>query len=187
MADSDPIENGTNGHDDLPKAIVLASETLRGDVRDEILREFKAMAKPWAQMNEKEQERVIHRSADIADNLVMGALRLTAHKGNPHVVVQVSQFTVKDDVKVTLSVAAILDNIVKLASAGAHAVLVLADPKQFSGEKKKPETDVVGDLAMPKQPEAQGDLVVAAENAANLAKLEKTLKANNAAAEAAAH
>jgi hypothetical protein len=148
------MENETNGTaDNRFDTLILASETLRGDVRDEVLREFKGLQKPWAQMNESEQERLIHRAQDIAYRLVKASVEIVAHGGVAHLTSRVEQFTVKPDgIKITLTVGATTENMITLAKNCGPCVLALVDPSKYTGERKKAEPEVVGDLAMPKEP-----------------------------------
>jgi hypothetical protein len=64
-----------------PSAVEISAETLVGDIRDAVLTEFKQMPKPWVMMSEDEQERVIHRSREIADTIVHRAVSLIAEQG----------------------------------------------------------------------------------------------------------
>jgi len=153
-----------------------AVETLYGDVRDEILREFKLMQKPWQQMNEDEQGQLIHRADHLADMLVRRAVDLVAERGLPALPIKVGKFTVDgSDIKGTFECYADDDALLRMRHlAGARAMFVLASPDAYSGERKEAEPDVVGDLAMPKD----------AENEANLQALERTMTRNNAEASA---
>lgn len=131
----------------------LAAETLRGDIRDAILREFKLMPKPWHAMNEQEQERVIWRARDIADQLVRQAVDIVASKGLPALPIQVGKFTVDGSaIKGAYECYADDESLLRIRHiAGARAMFVLASPDAYRGEEKVAEPDVVGDLAMPKE------------------------------------
>ena len=133
----------------------FVAETLRGDVRDAVLREFKAMEKPWAQMNEKEQERLIHRAVDIAHSLTNSAIRVAAHRGFAYLVAGVKQFTVTDEIKTVVTCSATVENITKLAKHAGEMVCVLISPTVFFGEREKATPDVVGELKLPKGKQPQ--------------------------------
>lgn len=66
--------------DRSPDAIAFdaRTRTLRGDIRDLILREYKAMSRPWQQMTESEQARLIHRANDIAGTVVRRSVDIVA-------------------------------------------------------------------------------------------------------------
>lgn len=132
---------------------IIDSETLRGDIRDEVLREFKHLPKPWQAMNEEEQQRIINRAADIADTLVRRAVDLVAARGLPALPIEVGKFTVDGSaVKGTFECYADDESLLRIRHlANMRAMFVLASPDAFNGEQKPAETEVVGDLAIPKE------------------------------------
>lgn len=134
------------------KAIELATTTLRGDIRDKILTEFKAIPKSWQTSNEQEQSRLISRAKDIADTLVRRAIDIIAAKGLPALPITVGKITIDGgECKGAFECYAGDDELLRIRHLqGARAMFVLASPDAFNGEQKKPQTDVVGDLAMPK-------------------------------------
>lgn len=133
----------------------LNDETLRGDVRDEILREFKHMPKPWQQMTEDEQQRLIDRASDIADALVRKAVDLVAGRGLPSLPIEVGKITIDGAAcKGTFECFTDDESLLRIRHLqGSRAVFVLATIDAFKGEQTKPEPEVVGDLAMPKDGE----------------------------------
>jgi hypothetical protein len=160
------------------KAIELATTTLRGDIRDKILSEFKAIPKSWQTSNEQEQSRLINRAKDIADTLVRNAIDIIAAKGLPALPITVGKITIDGgECKGSFECYAGDDELLRIRHLqGARAMFVLASPDAFNGEQKAQETDVVGDLAMPKGEEYRADEV-------NLSKVGKG-KSNGAAAHA---
>lgn len=149
--------NGNGKHEDAITAKAGAQiETLKGDIRDEILREFKAMAKPWAKMTETEQERVIHRAGDISGKLVMQACNAIASRGFKYFDVTLGKITVDKGIECKFTLPYSADGIAGLCQRKGDSVMLVArDAAAFFGEKKKAETDVVGDLAIPKDKEAR--------------------------------
>lgn len=142
----------------------FTTDTLRGDIRDAVLSEFKLMPKPWQQMNEDEQERMITRATDIAQKVVAGAVDLIAARGLPAMPISVAKFTVDgSEIKGTYTAFADDENLLRIRHlAEQRAMFVMASPDAYFGERKPAETEVVGDLAMPKgerQDEAQLDMV----------------------------
>lgn len=150
MARKPKNTNGATEFEDETEVPEFVAETLSGDIRDAVLREFKALEKPWQQMNEKEQERVIHRARDIGENLTRQAIRAVAERGFQHLIVAVKQFTVTDEIKTQVVCAATVDNITKLAAHSGEGVFVLVSPKLYFGEREKATPDVVGDLKLPR-------------------------------------
>lgn len=131
----------------------ISDETLRGDIRDEVLREFKHMPKPWQAMNEDEQQRIIDRATTIADSLVRLAVDLVASRGLPALPIEVGKITIEGAAcKGAFECYADDDNLLRIRHLqGSRAMFVLASPDAFKGEKAKAETEVVGDLALPKE------------------------------------
>lgn len=146
-----------NGHDE--DRLLVQAETLRGDIRDVLLTEFKLRPKAWEAMNENEQESVINRIENITRDLVRRAVDIVAHEGHPYLVGKVNKFTVKagpEGLKIEFGAAGLADNIVKLVQhSGDGAVLVLISPAKYQGQRKPAEPDVIGDLGIPRPDEAQ--------------------------------
>jgi hypothetical protein len=131
------------------------TETLRGDVRDVVLSEFKLMAKPWQAMNEEEQDRVIRRAEDIADRLVRDAVDLIAARGLPAIPIEIGKMTM-DGAEIEGKFKCYADDETLLRARhlqNSRAMFVLASPDAFNGEQKSAETEVVGDLGIPKGPD----------------------------------
>ena len=161
---SDETEEATPSIAD--KAIKLATDTLRGDIRDKILSEFKTMPKSWQAANEGEQQRMISRAKDIADTLVRRAIDIIAAKGLPSLAITVGKVTIeKSECKGTFECYADDESLLRIRHLqGSRAMFVLASPDAFNSEQKKPETDVVGDLAMPKgEPDERPDEALLAQ------------------------
>lgn len=133
----------------------IDTDTLRGDIRDAVLTELKQAEKSWRLMNEDEQERVITRAADIADTLVRRAVDLVAARGLDCLAITVGKFQVDaGSIKGTFEAYADDNSLLAIRHlADKRAMFVLADPQAYFGEKKPAEPEVIGDLAMPKQPD----------------------------------
>lgn len=129
----------------------LQIETLRGDIRDLILAEFKGMPKPWEKMAEHEQERMIHRASDIAGRLVRDGLDIVASRGFDHYAVELGEFTIGEGIKGKFQAAFDPELVGSLCSRRSSTIMLIAlDAKDFAGEREKAKPDNVGDLAMPK-------------------------------------
>lgn len=141
------------------KAIDLATTTLRGDIRDKILTEFKAIPKSWQTSTEDEQQRLIRVANDIAGTLVRNAIDIVAAKGLPSLPITVGKMTIeKSECKGTFECYADDESLLRIRHLqGARAMFVLASPDAFNGEQKAQETDVVGDLSLPKGEEGRAD------------------------------
>jgi hypothetical protein len=144
---------------DQDETIELATDTLRGDIRDKILSEFKTIPKSWQTSSEDEQSRLIHRAQDVANTLVRAAIDIVAAKGLPSLPITVGKMTIeKSECKGTFECYADDESLLRIRHLqGARAMFVLASPDAFNGEKKPQETSNVGDLAMPKGDEPRAD------------------------------
>lgn len=135
------------------QATNIETDTLRGDVRDAVLTEFKQVPKPWQQMTEDEQDRLIHRANDIAGTVVRRAVDLVAARGLPALAIEVGKITIDGgDCKGAFECYADDENLLRIRHLqGKRAMFVMASPDQYFGESKPAEPDNVGDLAMPKE------------------------------------
>lgn len=140
-----------NGNGKAPTTPTIDTETLRGDIRDILLIEFRQMPKPWQQMAEREQQEYIDRATKVADSLVRQAVDLIAARGLNSLAITVGKFTceasaIKGNYEAYASDEALL-SIRHLCDR--RAMFVLADPSEYLGEKAPAKPDNVGDLAMP--------------------------------------
>lgn len=150
--------------DNTEKTIELATTTLRGDIRDKILSEFKAIPKSWQTSTEDEQQRLIRVANDVAGTLVRRAIDIVAAKGLPALPITVGKMTIeKSECKGTFECYADDESLLRIRHLqGARAMFVLASPDAFNGEEKAPEPSNVGDLAMPKGDERADEANLAA-------------------------
>lgn len=128
-----------------PKATAreIRMETLAGDTRDVMLTHFRGMHLPWGHMNEQEQTDKIEALEKCARELVRRAVYMVAASDMPVLHVQLGKWTVdKGMIKREFTLAAILDNIRRMSEYGAiSALLVLADPAVYMGEREAARAD----------------------------------------------
>lgn len=141
--------------DDVEIQFDARTRTLRGDVRDLVLREFKTMQKAWPQMTESEQSRLIQRASDIAGTVVRRCVDLVAEDGLPSLPVTVGKLTLEGGaIKGTYECFADDENLLSIRRLQSkRAMFVLADPDEYFGQRGKAEPDNVGDLGIPRQKE----------------------------------
>lgn len=137
----------------------LATETLRGDIRDAVLAEFKHVDKPWQKMTEDEQQRLINRATDIGDRLVRDAVDLIAARDLPSLPIEVGKITVEgSECKGTFECYADDENLLRIRHLqGSRAMFVLASPSAYQGEQAPAVPENVGSLAIP-SPDAKAVL-----------------------------
>lgn len=121
--------------------IELNAETLTGDIRDWLIGHFRDMQKPWAQMSESEQYDKIEAADRAARQLVTKTVNTLASENFDTVHVQVGKFTVKEgQIKAEFTAAATDQYLLSIRHAG-RAVLVLADPNAYHGERQEARPD----------------------------------------------
>ncbi len=136
--------------------IEMSVETLTGDLRDWLLGHLRNMPKPWQQLSEAEQKDRIYAAESAARDFVRKGVNLIAAHGHDKVTVDVGKFTVKDgSIKAEFVAAATDDNLLLIRHAG-RAVLVLADPEVFTGERAPAAADP-DEPELPIEEEDEGD------------------------------
>lgn len=116
--------------------------TLAGDIRDVILTHFRSIKVPWAMLNEQEQRDKINAIDNFGRDVARRAVHMVAASDMPTVHVMVGKWTVGEQIELKVSSAALLANITRLAEHGqTAAVLVLADPGAYMGEREKQQAD----------------------------------------------
>lgn len=121
---------------------IAEAETLSGDIRDALLTHVRSIKVPWTMLSEDEQQDTIDAISNTALHAVRKISATIAQRGFPHLVVGVGKWTVKDGIKLEVQAASLVDNIHKLAEHGnAAAILVLADPAEYIGERAPVKAD----------------------------------------------
>jgi len=117
-------------------------ETLTGDIRDVLLTHVRGMEKPWSMHSEDEQREKVYAMTEAAGSLVRRAVQTIAHRGFPHITVNLGKFTVDKGVKIEVGAAHTVENIEKLAVHGkGMAVMVLCEASAFFGEQQPAAVD----------------------------------------------
>lgn len=144
----------SNGHDQSADALLVSTDTLRGDLRDAVLDRLRAMPKPWTVMSEQEQREMIEGVERVSRHLVTQAVQLIASNGHPHMQAVLERMVAKDGLQITLKASRhdplrhdVFDAL------GGPAMIVLASSEQYLGERgpAKPDPD------QPPLPEIDGD------------------------------
>jgi hypothetical protein len=128
-------------YQDLP-VIELASDTLRGDVRDAFLSWFKATPKPWGEMSESEQRSFADTADRAARSLVKQACRLIAGNERKVIVANLVEYREKDGVEAKLKLPSTGEVVAALHEACGREVLIIASgEEEVSGEAGPAEID----------------------------------------------
>jgi hypothetical protein len=130
----------------------LQVATLKGDIRDRILRLVRQLPEHWQKMSGDAQQDVISNLERTAEDLVDQVVDLVSSRGADHQLVTLGKIAVDKgviDCKFTAPYSN--ETMAALCSKrGQEVVLVARDADQFKGERAKAEPDNIGDLAIPR-------------------------------------
>lgn len=126
--------------------------TLRGDIRDAILRMVRELPDHWRKMTGGAQDDVIARIETLAAALVDQTVEIVASRGCDSQIVRLGKITVdKGAIKCEFTAPYSNESMNALCSRQTQEVaLVARDAEQFKGERAKAESDNIGDLAIPR-------------------------------------
>lgn len=130
----------TNTPDDI---IDLAAETMKGDLLNALLDEFKAARDVWPKLSQIDQEAIIFRFERRVGAGIREAVRMIAGDSRPVITAKLDQLTAKDGIKAVLSLSQHDANRHELLDAVGKVVLVVvadAEPYQ-GGDTPKAEPD----------------------------------------------
>jgi hypothetical protein len=122
----------------------LASETLKGDLRDFVLDRIKHKPKVWQQMTESEQRDLIHETESAVSDIIRRAVHIIAAEGRQAITATLEQVTVKDGIKAVATLSKHDPFRHELVDAQGKAILiVVADASAHMGqqEEAKPDAD----------------------------------------------
>src|SRR6185437_15293632 len=147
-------KNGKNGAaDHTRERHEMQVSTLRGDLRDQILRLVRDQPNHWPKMTGDAQQDTITRIELLANDLVNRTVDLVASRGAGFQLVTLGEATITPTViKCKFTIPRSAENAAALnARIGQTVVLVARDAEQFIGERAPAQTDNVGDLAIPRK------------------------------------
>lgn len=117
-----------------PNPITVAEATMRGDLIDALLTEFKAAKDVWPKLSQSDQDVIIARLDNRVCYAIAQAVRTIAAKGRPTVRATIDQLTAKDGIKAVLSLSkADPQRHALLDAVGQQVVIVVADAEGFMG------------------------------------------------------
>jgi len=137
---------------DEPKddTVILAADTMLGDLVSLMIEEIRAIPDVWQKLSEFQQEEVIERVTRRVGSNVREAVKMIASDGREVITAELEQITAKDGIKAVCTLVkhdpnrhALLDSV------GKAVLIVVADPSAFlNGELPKPDpqqADLIGD------------------------------------------
>jgi hypothetical protein len=127
---------------EMDAIVEMASDTLRGDVRDAMLSWFKATPKPWSQMSEGEQRDFADTADRTARSMVKQACQIIAANERPCIVASLVEYKEKEGVEAKLKLASTGANVAALHEAcGREVLIVTSGYDEVSGEAAPAEID----------------------------------------------
>lgn len=168
--------------------VLLASDTMKGDLITALVDELKAAPNVWAKLSQVQQDEVIFRFERRVGAAIREAVRMIASDNRPSIEATLEQITAKDGIKAVITLSKNHSQRHDLLDAVGQAVLiVVADAEPYSGgDKPKAEPDQkpllaggvsgseLGDQADPLLPEAEK--AVRESNKASISGLQRVLK-----------
>lgn len=122
--------------------VILTTNTLRGDIRDEILKRFKSQPKPWTVMSEFEQRELIGGIDRVAGQLVADAVRIIAANGHPYAEGTLIKVETKDILKTQVNFRRDIKLRHLIADrTGQSVIIVLCNADDFDGERAPAQPD----------------------------------------------
>lgn len=142
--ENDPLDGLRQAASDATSPTIERFEigTLAGDIRDVILTHVRSIKVPWSMLSEQEQVDKIDAIDALGRDVARRVVYLIAASDMPVVHVSIGKWTVGEQIELKVTSSAILENITRLAEHGQNAaVLVLADPGAYMGEREKAQPD----------------------------------------------
>ena len=132
----------TNGHDDETTAVQIASETMKGDLRDMLLDRIKALPKPWQQMNESEQRDLAYGVESAVTSAIIKAVQIIAADKRPVIMASLEKVVIKDGIDAQIHLSKNDPQRHELADAvGATLMIAVAHAADYMGEKEPAKTE----------------------------------------------
>jgi hypothetical protein len=130
-------------HDEIPErkpetidpVVELASESLRGDMRDSLLAWFKAQPKSWPFLSEREQRDLAEAADRYAATVIKEACRIIAGEERPSIVAKLVEYKEKDGIEAKLKFLSKGEVVAALHEAcGREVLLVTSGSDEFMGQ-----------------------------------------------------
>jgi hypothetical protein len=130
----------------------LQVATLRGDVRDAVLRLVRELPDHWRKMTGGAQEDAIGRIERLSNSVVEQCVEIVAARGADFQIVRLGKMTIdKSVIEGKFTMPYTNEALTALSSRqNQEIVLVAREADQFKGERSKAESDNIGDLAIPR-------------------------------------
>jgi hypothetical protein len=136
----------------LKERLDMQVATMRGDLRDAVLRLVRDLPDSWRKMTGGAQEDAIDRIERLSSDVIDRAVEIVTARGCEAQIVRLGKITVdKGMIGCSFTTAYSHDAMNTLCQRQNQEVaLVAKDPEQFKGERGAAEADNIGDLAIPR-------------------------------------
>lgn len=116
----------------------LASPTLTGDVRDQILEYLKTRdGRPWAMLSEEEQSVQVQQAEHFGRLMVEKVVQVVAAKGQKSIKVELKNVGKGDSkIKLTMEIPVYTDEAWMMLGHNSWFEIIAADPNVHAGQKK---------------------------------------------------
>lgn len=122
--------------DDFDPLIEMASDTLRGDVRDALLGWIRALPKAWPYMSETEQRDAADAADRFSREITKRACSIIAANERPCIIAKLVEYKEKDGVEAKLKLASTGEVVAQLHEAcGREVLLVASGYEDVEGER----------------------------------------------------
>lgn len=124
------------------EAMDLAAATLKGDVREVLLHNFKNAKKPWPALSQDEQEQIVENFDNQAEELIRNICDVIASKGQESILVTLSGVASKDsDIVAKIKTKKTPESWAAMGAVDGYPVtLIINSADQYMGQRGPAET-----------------------------------------------
>jgi len=121
----------------------MTAETIGADLLQSMLTEIRLLPKPWEALTKAKQDEIIDRLRNRVEHNVKMAIHILAADGRTIVVGELDQITIKNGIKVVVTVGAKQENLHEMYDAtGKSVLMIVSDVKDHMVGTKDIEGEV---------------------------------------------
>lgn len=121
----------------------MTAETIGADLLQSMLTEIRLLPKPWEALTKAKQDEIIDRLRNRVEDNVKMAIHILAADGRTIVVGELDQITIKNGIKVVVTVGAKQENLHEMYDAtGKSVLMIVSDVKDHMVGTKDIEGEV---------------------------------------------
>lgn len=120
----------------------VVADTLRGDMRDNMLAWFKAQPAHWQALTEAQQGNLAYSLDRFCEGLIARVCNIVATAGRPSIRARLVQYAEKDGIEAKIKLASTSEVVAYLHEAcGRDVVIVMPATEEFMGERAQAKVD----------------------------------------------